>query len=203
MQRQARDRATLRSRRDRRGGLPSPPEALLAATIMRTGAARTSPTLKVRGQRRRPHRQDYVGHYVFARRLRPPLRLRSFRARHEIRFHRAGTQLVRILFSFRSPRPAPSHPSLLPSLTRRCSQPPFHADGSVWGEGRWLPVRLVPSPGPPLRLALLAERHLDGALVGAPDDLQFDGAGRRPQRGGQVVHRADRLTRGRHDQVAG
>ncbi len=52
--------------------------------------------------------------------------------------------------------------------------------------------------------AVLAEYHVDGALLGAAQDGQLEGAAgrRRAQRAEQVVDGADGLARGRDDQVA-
>ena len=55
----------------------------------------------------------------------------------------------------------------------------------------------------PFRLAVLAESHLDAALVGAAQDVQLDGVAGRLERAGQVVDGADWLAGRRHDQVAG
>src|SRR5580704_3062038 len=55
----------------------------------------------------------------------------------------------------------------------------------------------------PFRLAVLAECHLNAALLGAAQDVQLDGVAGRPERAGQVVDGADWLACGRYDQVAG
>src|SRR5712691_6818690 len=52
-------------------------------------------------------------------------------------------------------------------------------------------------------LAVLAEHYLDGAFVGAPHDLQLDGAAARGlERFEQVIDGAGRPACGGHDQVA-
>src|SRR5207344_1964507 len=71
-----------RNLEDRRGGLPSLPEALLAATILRAGTAHTSPRSQCMRSAHPPHRTDYVGRYVFSP---TPVPRAALLARHLIR----------------------------------------------------------------------------------------------------------------------
>src|SRR5215831_7708527 len=70
-------------------------------------------------------------------------------------------------------------------------------NGRTRRRGLWGRLRLL------ARLTFGAERYLQGPLVGAAHEGQLDGAAAcRLERVEQVIGAADRLARGRHDQVA-